>query len=86
MRRCEGARGRSAASCHSSMKQAEVVLEHAREGLEAMVRGHFERFAPLVLAHLEQAPDIEVEFETIRKTLPQRMRRGEVERREFLES
>lgn len=51
-----------------------------------MVRGHFERFAPLVLAHLEQAPDIEVEIETIRKTLPQRMRRGEVERREFLES
>ena len=62
------------------------MLEHAREGLEAMVRGHFERFAPLVLAHLEQAPDIEVEIETIRKTLPQRMRRGEVERREFLES
>ena len=58
----------------------ELVLAHTRDGLEAMSRGHFEEFAPQVLAHIAKAHDIRRQIDDVRARLPQRMRQAEAER------
>ena len=66
----------------------ELVRRHVDKGLQAMARGHFRQFAPLVLEEIHRRYDnrnLEQDIEHVRETLPGRMRQAERERRILLE-
>ena len=64
----------------------ELVRIHAEEGLEAMARGHFPRFAPQVREHIQLAHDVAGQIEAVRRNLPHRTRQAEAERRAMIET
>ena len=51
-----------------------------------MARGHFKKFAPQVLRHLQRSADIPEQIERVRRELPRRTREAEAERRTMLAS
>ena len=63
-----------------------VVRKCSENGLQAMARGHFKKFAPQVLRHLQRSADIPEQIERVRRELPRRTREAEAERRTILAS
>ena len=63
-----------------------VVRKCSEDGLQAMARGHFKKFAPQVLRHLQRSADIPEQIERVRRELPRRTREAEAERRTMLAS
>ena len=57
-----------------------VVRKCSENGLQALARGHFRKFAPQVLAHLQQSANIPGQIERVRPKLSLLMREAEAER------
>ena len=56
------------------------VRKCSENGLQALARGHFRKFAPQVLAHLQQSANIPGQIERVRPELSRLMREAEAER------